>query len=141
MRFRDFFGSFRQCWLASFPQNDTVRQMASPEFLDFLQKRKEAARLDFLEAKRQLEDFEIEWGSAVYVGQWEKQDQKLSAMAAKAYAAYKKAWVEWYAAANGYALQGPPGGHKDTPAFASPIATRHLRVRIRPGEPSLAKGE
>lgn len=104
--------------------------MSNPQFLDFLQKRKDTARLDFLEAKRQLEDFELEWGSAVYAGQLQRRAQALSDQTAKAYKAYKKAWVEWYAAANGYSLRGSAGGKKDTPVFASPLPVRYLRNKI-----------
>lgn len=98
-------------------------------FLEFLQNRLKDARLDFLEAKRQLEDFEMEHGSLAYLDAWERQDQALSDQAHLAYEAYKKAWVEWYAAANGHSLH-PERGQKDTPAFAAPVSANYLRERI-----------
>lgn len=105
--------------------------MAAHKFLQFLLQRKDAARLEFLEAKRQLEDFEMEWGSQVYTGPWERKDLELVRKVNQAYDAYKKAWVEWYAASNGYSLAGSPGRQKDTPAFAAAIPMRHLRKEIK----------
>lgn len=97
--------------------------MTNPEFLSFLQQRLDGARLDFLEAKRQLEDFEIEWGGQVYSGAWERRAQELADRAHQGYLAYKKAWVEWYAAANGFSLTAPRQ-IKDTPVFASAVPAR-----------------
>jgi type I restriction-modification system DNA methylase subunit len=88
-------------------------------FNSFLLDRKNACRLDFLEAKKQLESFEQESGSLAYYGACEREAQRLSDLAHQAYLAYKKAWTEWYAAINGYSLH-IPRYQKDTPAFAAP---------------------
>jgi hypothetical protein len=81
--------------------------------------RKNAARLDFQEANKQLESYEQEAGSLAYYGVWEREAQRLADLAHQAYLAYKKAWMEWYAGVNGYPLH-IPRHQKDTPAFAAP---------------------
>lgn len=102
--------------------------MSNEPFLSLLTRRKDEARLDFLEAKHQLEIFEQEWGSLVYIGQWEQESQALSDTAAIAYKAYKKAWVEWVAHVSGVSLQRHLG-QKDTPAFAAAVPAR-LRLDL-----------
>ncbi len=87
--------------------------------------RRNTARLDFLEAKKQLEDFEQECSSLAYVGAWEREAQRLADRTHEAYEAYKKAWTEWYAAVNGYPLHASRE-HKDTPAFAAAVSRVEL---------------
>lgn len=48
------------------------------------------------------------------------QAQALADNAHTAYEMYKKAWVEWYAAVNGFALR-PPRENKLTEAFGAPV--------------------
>lgn len=94
--------------------------------LDFLARRKDAARLDFFEARRQLEDFELEFGPQEDIGPRDKQYLKLSEELTRSYKAYKKAWVEWFAAFNDLPIHAPPG-RKDTRIYGVKVPTR---VRI-----------
>jgi len=111
---------------------------SSPEFLIFLQKRVETARADFLEARRRLEEFEQQWGMLVYSGESEFQDQLLGDRAHIAYEDYKKAWVEWYAAVNGYSTRRQLI-QKDTSAFAAREPSRILIQRIERDAGSITK--
>jgi hypothetical protein len=104
--------------------------MKSLDFISFLQSKLETSRQEFLEAKRQLEDFEQECGSMVYSGKAALEDEILAEKAHLSYVNYRKAWVEWYAAVNGISLESGRQ-QKDTPAFAAHLPIRFVVDRIK----------
>jgi hypothetical protein len=95
------------------------------KFLVFLEGQKSAARLDFLEARKQLRDFHEEWGSWPNHPELERQDNRLTQALHLAYLAYRKAWTEWYAAINGFSLHRTRN-RKQTEAFATPVPVHEI---------------
>jgi hypothetical protein len=107
-----------------------MEETANPSFLAFLQKKVSSTRDGFYDAARKLEEFEQVNGSLVYAVGMEECDRSLSEKAHLAYLAYRKAWVEWYAAVNGFRLDFPAGS-KETPVFAAAVPARELLETIK----------
>lgn len=97
--------------------------MFDPKTLAWLNERKEKCRLDFFEARKQLEDFCEQFGPLLGEPEYEKEEDRLSMVAHETYVRYKKVWVEWFAAMNGLNIH-PSAGRKETRSYGVQVPTR-----------------